>query len=435
MMKKEIKVDHLTRVEGHGAIEIILEGDKVKDVKVRITEGPRFYEYTVRERLWTDIPKVVSRICGICYVSHRIASVRAIEDAFDVTVPEPIELLRKLLIVGEFFESHSLHVYFLALPDYMGYDSALAMAKEYPNVVKRAFKMKNLGNTIMKTITGKHFHGENIIPGGFATYPTKEELLALKEQLEEIMVDVEDTVKLFDSLDYPELNDPPILQMAISKDKLAFVGNEMYLSDGTVFTKNEFEMFVIESFNGYSMAKQSTIEGKPFLVGPLARVNLHLDSLRPKTKEIMKNMRIKFPSNNSLHQNVARTIELMELAQEGIELIDAILADYPSVSRVEIKPKAGTGFGLKEAPRGTLYHKYSFDENGRCTNANIITPTAQLQANMEKDLKSLAERLSSEDEATVKKYAEMMIRAYDPCISCSVHMFGAKFETLKVIRL
>ncbi|SNR59112.1 Ni/Fe hydrogenase subunit alpha [Desulfurobacterium atlanticum] len=434
-MRREVKVEHLTRVEGHGAIEIVFEEDKVKDVKVRITEGPRFYEYTARDRLWGEIPKVMSRICGICYVSHRIASVRAIEDAFDVSVPEPIELLRKLLIVGEFFESHSLHVYFLALPDYMGYNSALEMAKEYPNVVKRAFKMKNLGNKIMKTITGKHFHGENIVPGGFATFPSKDELLELKENLEDILVDAKDTIKLFDSLEYPEFNAPFELQMAISKEHFSLVGDEVYVSNGTVFTKNEFEMFVVETFNGYSMAKQSTIEGKPFLVGPLARVNLHLDSLRPETKEIMKDMRVKFPSANILHQNVARTIELFELALEGIELIDKILENYPAFSVVDIKPKKGSGFGLKEAPRGTLYHKYSFDENGRCISANVITPTAQLQANMERDLRSLAEKLVSADDETIKKYAEMVIRSYDPCISCSVHMFKAEFDTLKIIRL
>ncbi len=434
-MKREIKVEHLTRVEGHGAIEIIFEKDKVKDVKVRITEGPRFYEYTARDRLWGEIPKIMSRICGICYVSHRIASVRAIEDAFGTKVFESIELLRRLLIVGEFFESHSLHVYFLALPDYMGFDSALEMAKEYPNVVKRAFKMKNLGNKIMKTITGKHFHGENIIPGGFATFPSKDELLELKEELEDIISDAQDTVKLFDSLEYPELNAPAELQMAISKDSFSLVGDEVYISDGTVFTKNEFEMFVVETFNGYSMAKQSTIEGKPFLVGPLARVNLHFDSLRPKTKGIMKSMKVKFPSANVLHQNVARTIELFELALEGVELIDRLLEEYPMSFRVDMKPKTGSGFGLKEAPRGTLYHKYSFDENGRCISANVITPTAQLQANMEKDLRTLAERLVSADDGTIKKYAEMVIRSYDPCISCSVHMFGADFETLKIVRL
>ncbi|RUM41043.1 MAG: Ni/Fe hydrogenase subunit alpha, partial [Desulfurobacterium sp.] len=165
-MKKELNINHLTRVEGHGAVNIVFENERLKEIKLRFTEGPRFFEYITRERLYTEIPKMVSRICGICYVSHRLASISAIEDAFNVQVTPEIELLRRLLVVGEYLESHALHLYFLALPDYMGYPSTLAMAKDYPNVVKRGFFLKDVGNKIMKLIGGKTIHGENILPGG-----------------------------------------------------------------------------------------------------------------------------------------------------------------------------------------------------------------------------------------------------------------------------
>ncbi|MEO2065906.1 MAG: nickel-dependent hydrogenase large subunit, partial [Desulfurobacteriaceae bacterium] len=175
-MKKELNINHLTRVEGHGAVDIVIENSRLSEIRLRFTEGPRFFEVITRDRLYTEIPKIVSRICGICYVSHRLASVFAIEDAFGVKVNRGIELLRSLLTVGEFLESHSLHIYFLALPDYMGYPSTLAMVKDYPNVVKRGFKLKEVGNRIMKLIGGKTVHGENILVGGFASIPSREEL-------------------------------------------------------------------------------------------------------------------------------------------------------------------------------------------------------------------------------------------------------------------
>jgi sulfhydrogenase subunit alpha len=413
-MKRELNVDHLTRVEGHGAVDIVLENDRLKEIKLRFTEGPRFFEFITRERRFNEIPKIVSRICGICYVSHRLASVTAVEDAFRASPTEEAALLRKLLIVGEYLESHALHLYFLALPDYLGYPSAVAMAKEYPNVVKRGFRIKEVGNKIMKLIGGKTVHGENILPGGFASVPTKEQLEEVSRWLNELLNDLEATLYLFDSLDYFELESPVELEMTLSDPIPTEMVSNLSLSDGTCFTKFEFEHFVQEEPSPYSTAKRSTVSGKPFRIGPLARVNRALDSFSDPVKDALKRLKISFPSRNPLHANLARAVEMLELAYRGMQLVEELLKRYPLKGSFELSVKEGTGFGVKEAPRGTLYHRYHFDSEGYCKGANIITPTAQLQACIEEDLKALVDAYSYLPDGELKKRAEMLIRAYDP---------------------
>jgi sulfhydrogenase subunit alpha len=339
-----------------------------------------------------------------------------------------LELLRKLANVGAFFESHGLHIYFLALPDYFGYSSLLEMVKDYPNLVDRGFKVKNLGVEIMKVLTGKNFHGENLIPGGFANLPTKDELKKLKDQLEEIKEDLDETLQLVDSLKHPNLTTPREFQLSIYNPQgWDFYSDQLILVEKdkkTLFTKKEYEIFVHEEPVEYSMAKQSTVKGKPVLVGPLARVNIYKDQFSEETKKLISQMKTKFPSENPFHQNVARAVELIEARSLALDYIDTLLSDYPSKPHIELKPKKGRGFGVVEAPRGTLYHTYEFDENGYCTNSNIITPTAVLQTSMELDAQRLAESYSSLPLEEVKFLAERLIRSYDPCISCSVHMWS-----------
>jgi len=411
-MKREISINHLTRVEGHGAVSIVFEGDKLKEIKLKFTEGPRFFEYITRERLYTEIPKIVSRICGICYVSHRLASCFAVEDAFQAEIPLEVKLLRKLLTIGEFLESHALHLYFLSLPDFMGYGSALEMARDYPNVVKRGFLLKEVGNRIMKIIGGRSVHGENIVPGGFESIPKREEIEEIEDLLYRVIPEVEATISLFDSFNYGEFKESKPLSLCVSGDRFTLIGEELILSDGTLFTKREFEIFVEEKVSDYSTAKYSTIKGRPYLIGPLARVNHYLDGLSEKVREKISLLKNSFPSYNRLLANLSRAIEMLELSYQGLEIVKDLIAGYPFKGKVNLKPKRGTGYGVKEAPRGTLYHRYDFDSDGRCIGANIITPTAQLQSVIEEDLKKLAERDLGDGE--LKKRAEILVRAYDP---------------------
>ena len=413
-MRRELSINHLSRVEGHGAVNILFENERLKEIRLRFTEGPRFFEFITRERLYSEIPKIVSRICGICYVSHRLASAFAVEDAFGVKVPKTVELLRRLLVVGEFLESHALHLYFLALPDYMGYPGAIQMAKDYPNIVKRGFRIKEVGNRIMKLIGGKTVHGENILVGGFASVPQKESLERVGNDLRALIPELEATLSLFDSLDYPEFeSDVPVSVSLDSRDVTEF-SDLVVTSDGERFTRKEYELFVKEEVASYSTAKISKLNGKPFVIGPLARVNLKGGALHPAVREEMSLLKTKFPSKNSFHNNVARAVELLNAAYRGVEIVEELLESDLESFNASVEPVEGTGYGVKEAPRGTLYHRYSFSKDGHCTGANIITPTAQLQSAVEEDLKNLVESYSSVSDRELKKLAEMLVRAYDP---------------------
>lgn len=413
-MRRELNVNHLSRVEGHGAVDIVFENERLKEIRLRFTEGPRFFEFITRERLYSEIPKIVSRICGICYVSHRLASAFAVEDAFGVKVSKEVELLRRLLVVGEYLESHALHLYFLALPDYMGYPGAIQMAKDYPNIVKRGFRIKELGNRIMKLIGGKTVHGENILVGGFASFPDRGALESVGNELRSIIPELEATLSLFDSLDYPEFNSKVSTAVSVDSRDVTEFSDTVLTSKGDRFTRKEYELFIREETVPYTTAKVSKLEGKPFLIGPLARVNLHIEELHPEVKKELSLLKTKFPSKNSFHSNVARAVELLNVAYRGIEVVEELLScSFPS-AETPVEPKPKTGYGVKEAPRGTLYHRYSFSEDGHCTGANIVTPTAQLQAAIESDLRNLAEAYSSVSDRELKKLAEMLVRAYDP---------------------
>ncbi len=409
-MRRELKVEKLTRVEGHGAVTVVYRGSAVEDVKLKLTEGPRFFEAIVLGRLYSEIPKVVSRICGICYVSHRLTSVMAVEDAFGVKVPEEIFLLRRLLTIGEFLESHALHLYFLALPDYMGYHSAVEMAKDYPNVVKRGFLIKDTGNLIMRTIAGKNVHGENVLVGGFASVPGEEELKRIHESLIKILPEAKATVALFDSLSYPEATVSSPVSMWVSGEFPLSREGKVSLSDGRVFTKQEFELFVKEELKEYSHAKVSSLNGESYLIGPLSRVNGGASA----SESHLSLLKTEFPSLNPFHANVARAVELLKCVEDGIELVELLISALPFKPSVRVSPKKGVGFGVKEAPRGVLYHKYAFDDSGRCVSANIVTPTAQLQSAIEGDIYGFAERVKDLSDEEVKKKIEMLVRAYDP---------------------
>ncbi len=387
--------DVLTRVEGHAAVELVVKDGKVRDVKIRFTEGKRLFELVVKGKFYQEIPVIVSRICGICYVSHRLASIFAVEDAFGVEVPEEITLLRSLLVAGEFLESHATALYLFSLPDLFGYRSAVEMAKDYPEHVKRALRIREVGNHIMKTIGGKTIHGENTTVGGFYSLPERDAFKKIAHMLEEIMLDVRETVTLFRSLEYPDFSSCHDLELRLDAEGFWQFSDHLSLSDGRRFHKSHYEEFVVEEEVSYSTAKVSRIDGKPFLVGPLARVR-------------------GVSSSNPFNDDLARALELLYAAERGLAIAERFAFELPPVSKVEVRPKKGKGFGVKEAPRGVLYHSYAFDEDGRCVNANIITPTSQLQAVIGENLRLLARREPNLAYVEFRKRAESLVRAYDP---------------------
>ena len=421
-------IPELTRVEGHGGIEVTLKGNQVEDVKFNVFEGPRFFESMIKSHYYDKIPDITRRICAICTASHSLASIGAIENAFDVEVTPQTELLRDLLIHGETIESHALHVFMLALPDYLGYPDAISMASEYHEAVKNALELKKTGNMIHTLLSGREVHGMNERVGGFSTIPGEEDLEELRESLIRVKPVTELAVNLLNDFEPPTYNKSNNLLMALDPGaKFGFLGDYIVTSQGERFHQNEYQKITNESVVKHSYAKHSFFKGKPFMVGSLPRVNLYGEKLDGTARELyLENIDL-LSADNTICNNLAQSIELVHCIDRSIHDIDELLSDgLRKEGIVDIEVQESRGINAVEAPRGTLYHDYTFNEKGDITKANIITPTAQNAANIEKDIKVIVNNLAESDENEVKTSLELMVRAYDPCISCSVHLTQIK---------
>jgi len=430
-MHKSIVINHICRVEGHGGITVNIKDGKVSEVNMDIFEGPRFFEPLVVGRAYDEVAPILMRICAICSAAHTVASLMAVENAFDIVVSPQTRLLRELLVHGGNIESHALHLFCLAIPDFLDYPSAIALASDHPQEVKMGLELKKLGNTIQETIGGRAIHPVNAIIGGFGRLPTREDLLDLKEQLKRGLEQSSATVDLVSGLQVPDFCTSPNVYAALSSDGSGYslFGDKIALSTGDTKDINMYKELCEERVVAHSHAKQSWFKDKPFAVGALARIVLNGEKLSNQAKKAKEKLGLSLLSENMLHNNAAQTVELVYSIERSIEIIDELLTvGIKQEKPVEISLRAGTGTGAVEAPRGTLYHSYSFDEMGRLTEADVITPTAQNLANIEKDLHVSVEKLIDEPKESLAPKLEMVVRAYDPCISCAVHLVEVNFE-------
>jgi len=424
MMKRVIEVEELTRVEGHGRIEVVIEEEEIKNVNMSIFEGPRFFEAFIETVKYDKVPDIMRRICAICTASHSLASIRTIEKAFDVKVTKQTQLLRDLLIHGEMIESHALHVFMLALPDYLGFPDAIRMYSKYPKYVKAALHLKAAGNMVHNVLSGREVHGMNERVGGFSKTPSEEELEKIKMAMAAAKSTAELAVDLFSKVDTPKFAESKNILMALDPgEKFGFIGDYVLVSDGTRHPVEDYLELTNERTVKHSHAKFSSYNGSTFMVGALPRVLLNKDKLTGTAKTLYNEHQSLLTQRNTLMNNLAQSIELVHSVERCIEDIEVLLSEgLKDEGLVEFKPKAGRGVGAVEAPRGILYHDYIFDEEGCIIKCNVITPTAQNAANMEKDYRVAAERLIKEPDEKLVNAFELIARAYDPCISCSVHL-------------
>ena len=421
-------IPELTRVEGHGGIDVTLKGNKVEDVKFNIFEGPRFFESMIKGHYYDKIPDITRRICAICTASHSLASIGAIENAFAVEPTPQTALLRDLLIHGETIESHALHVFMLALPDYLGYPDAITMASEYPDAVKNALELKKTGNMIHTLLSGREVHGMNERVGGFSTIPREEDLVKLRDSLSRVKPVGELAVELLKNYEPPAYNNSDNLLIAIDPgEKFGFLGDYIITSNGEKIHQSRYKEITNESTVNHSYAKHSLYNDEPFMVGSLPRVILNGEKLENSAKDLFLEHKALLLQSNSISNNLAQALELVHCIERSIQDIDVLLSNGLTQEGImEVKVFESRGINAVEAPRGTLYHDYTFNDKGEITKANIITPTAQNAANIEKDVKVIAENLVKSEEKKVKEALELMVRAYDPCISCSVHLTHIK---------
>jgi sulfhydrogenase subunit alpha len=420
MKNRVIKVDQLARVEGEGAVFIKITDGKVVDVKLRIYEPPRFFEAFLRGRDFMEVPDITARICGICPIAYQMSSVHALEDAMGVKVEGPLRDLRRLIYCGEWIESHVLHVFMLHAPDFLGYEDALMLAKDKPELVKMALEMKKIGNDVVALLGGREIHPVNVRVGGFYRVPSRNELQSLLDRLKWGRDRSIETVKVTSTLEFPELETDYEFVALRSSGEYPFSGGRIVATSGLDIAIREYEFNFEERHIPHSNALHSVEKGRgAFQVGPLARFNLNFDQLSPLARQAADSVGLKPPVKNPFRSIIVRAVETVYAFDEAIRIIENYTP--PDRPAVDIEVKKGIGFGASEAPRGMLYHRYRVGDDGQILDAKIVPPTAQNLQTIEADLRKFASANTEMDRETLTWKCEQAVRNYDPCISCATH--------------
>ncbi len=427
MKSRKIKVDYLARVEGEGALYIKLKNDAVVDLQFKIFEPPRFFEAFLRGRAFGEATDITARICGICPIAYQMSAVHAMEDAFGVKVEGQLRALRRLIYCGEWIESHVLHIYFLHAPDFLGYPDAIQMAKDHPDLVRRALQLKKIGNEIVALIGGREIHPINVRVGGFYKVPTSRELAPLAERLKWARDAALETVRFAATLPFPDFEQDYEFVALHHPQEYPFNEGRLVSNKGLDISVRDYENNFVEEHVPYSNALHSTIKGRgAYLVGPLARYNLNFDQLSPLAQQAAREAGLDAVCRNPFKSIIVRAIETLYACDEALRII----AEYtpPDAPAIEIQPHAATGYGCTEAPRGILYHRYRVDERGDILDAKIVPPTSQNQKCIESDLRNYVPQYLHLPPDKLTWQCEQVIRNYDPCISCATHFLKLEIE-------
>jgi sulfhydrogenase subunit alpha len=426
----DLSVHHVTRVEGHGTIRVRASDGKIERVEWRVPEAPRFFEAMVRGRSYEDIQTIVSRICGICSVTHSLAAIKAVEDALGIAVSKQTDTLRIVMHYAEQIESHALHVGYLVAPDLLGQKSVVPLVASHPEVVKTVIGLHKLGNGGMELIGGRMTHPVTVKPGGFAQLPKESQLKDYKKGLEKglALVDALADVVLSLAGKLPDFKRETEYVALTTDDYYTFYHGDIASTDVKETTDiHRFESVVNEYVTSQSTAKWCKWHRDSYAVGALARFNVNHDLLLPRAKAVAKKFGLAPGACNPYLNNVAQVVELAQVVEHSIELIDRLLSDGIKPETPKAAPKAGEGVGCVEAPRGILFHRYAFDAKGGCTAANICIPTGQNHANIQKDFEAFVPKIIDRPQEEIRLLLEMLVRSYDPCISCSAHYLQVEF--------
>jgi len=428
MTTLNVNVHYVTRVEGHGNIIVDVKNGEVKECRFEVVEAPRFFEAFVRGRPYHDINHIVSRICGICSVGHSTTSVRATEKALGVELSEQAWLLRKLLFHGEILDSHVLHTYYLVAPDFLGVHSVIPLVETHREVVERALRMKKLAGDLCAMIAGRHTHPCALVVGGFTYTPKERELREMRERLVAARADMDATVDLFASLPWPQFERETEYVSLRKEDEYAFIDGVVVTSDGFQYPIEDYKKVTNEYLVPISTAKWTKHNRESYMVGALARFNNNYEQLHPKAKEAAAKFGMKPIVHNPFLNTAAQVVEMVHSLEDSIRIIDELLARGVREEKpAPVTVRAGEGVGACEVPRGILFHHYVYDERGICVEANCIIPTNQNLANLNADIRALVPQILDRPQEEVRLLLEMLVRAYDPCISCSTHFLTVEF--------
>jgi len=426
-----INVEHLTRVEGHGNIVLNAKNGEVKNVEWQVSEAPRFFESFVRNRPYNELSHLTSRICGICSIGHALASLKATEDAMDIKLSEQSTLLRKIALHGENMQSHILHVGYLVAPDLFRVGSVFPLISSAPETVKKIISLHRLANEMSELICGRTTHPISLVPGGFSEIPSEKQLLTLKKRLVDSLPTCTDVANvILDNADkLPDFTRKTEYIALTTKDEYALYDGIVGSTDTGTHPVSEYESIVNEFVVPQSTAKYCKHHRESYMVGALARFNLNADLLSPSAKELATQFDLRPINYNPFMNNIAQIVEYVHSVEDSINLIDTIIDNGLNGSEkpAEFVIKEGRGIGAVEVPRGILFHDYTYDKKGICTKANCVIPTNQNHNNIQKDMEVFAPELLEKSKEEITLNLEMLVRAYDPCISCSTHYLDVKF--------
>jgi sulfhydrogenase subunit alpha len=423
-MTRTIVVDHLARIEGHAGITVTLDGDRVDQVHFDVFEGLRLFEGLVRGRPIIEVAGIVSRICAICSHGHAITALLALERALGIEVSPQTERLRELAFHGSNIESHALHLFCLALPDLMHRTSVIELAGVAPETVATALRLKKLGNTIQEVVGGRAVHPVSYAIGGFSRLPAGAELARLRDDLEAGLEDCDRAVKAVEGIDVPAFAADSIRCAAIvPRAGSWFFGDAVHLTDGRTIPVEAYRALTNERAVPHSTARHSRLDGEPYMVGALPRLALNGERIAGRAREVWNRLGPTIPCRNVIMNDVAQLVEIVHGVEQSLQIVEDMLR-HPLTPepRRKYAPKAGRGAAASEVPRGILFHSYEIDAQGRIAAADVITPTAQNCAHVEEQFRAAVRRQPDAADDDLRHRLEIIARAYDPCVSCSVHV-------------
>jgi len=417
---EEIRIDYISRVEGETNLIVKRGAESLVEVRLDIFEPPRFFEGFMVGRKYDEVGDITSRICGICPISHMTTAIQAVEDAMGINPSPQTKQIRRLMCLSQNVASHIIHLYMLALPDYFGYPGFLPMIPDFPQEAEDFLAMKSAMNRVAAVIGGRALHPISMVVGGFTKPPTRADFDDLGERIEEVLPLAVRTIERIHRLSQPDLHSESEYMAIRNERDFAINEGTIVSSRGKHLEAADYLSFFREKQESYGMSKKTfTAEGKTVMVGALARMNLKFDQYREKTKSMAQALGIRVPDTNPFHNVLAQALELYDGMLLCLDLLSEI---QPQNEGIEFRINDGEGISVTEAPRGLLMHSYAVDRKGTVQKANLVTPTAHNFANLEKDLHALAIRYPEKDElGDLKLKCAQLVRAYDPCFSCSVH--------------
>ncbi|MDO4290369.1 MAG: Ni/Fe hydrogenase subunit alpha [Eggerthellaceae bacterium] len=434
MGKTVVSVDHVARVEGHGDIRVVIENGEVKTCELEVVEPARLFESMVRGRYFEEVPYIASRVCGICSSSHVVTDLRAIEQIFGVEVSERTRALRELLVYGSYLQNHATHLFVFAAPDFLGHKSVFPLADANRELFDNALGLKALGNELCTKVGGRSIHPITAVVGGFTHEMSAAEYLEMADKLDAAGEFALAAVDLFNDFDVVDVQTEGEMLAMVAPGAYPVIDSDTarFVRSGAEFQAVDVDDAVEEYVVGHSAAYCARVRatGKPYMTSALARINASWDNLSRRARFAAAKAGLRPPEYNPFANNVAQAVEIVDalercavLCRRLAEPAGAQDAFEGSSEPVAFEVRAGRGVGFTEAPRGALFHELELDEAGCVVRASIMTPTAQNIANLEADMRQLAEKLveAGEPQEVIQLEIEKLVRAYDPCLSCSVH--------------